>query len=210
MGWFQDARGNRFFTDFRDIDMREMKLPADFDRLFRMNKRQDFVGGSLGFSDVAPRPTATGGVGQTTIDVGDNVITSGSPSGSSTPASQDAASATESSAGNVNQTTPSSGGLTQAAKIGIGLGVPLGLIVLGALIFGIYWYGKRQGRKKQEEPVAQTQEVLQSVPEADGRPYYGNELWTNSNAAELPGNKAVHGMPQRPPAAELHGNQYRY
>jgi hypothetical protein len=218
----QDATSNRMFSDFLNIDMREMKLRPGFDQ-FR--KRQNFASGSLGasggsFAD-APTPTPSAVAPSETNDAGDNVITanpdaSAAPSDASTVGSTlatttssqnpDFASAS-SGAGNLTQ-TPTSGGLTTAAKIGIGLGVPLGLIVLGAIIFGMYWYGKRQGRKKDTSPAAPAPEVSQAIPEADGRPYYGNELWTQGNVVEMPANKAIPtGMPQRP--AELYGSRFR-
>jgi hypothetical protein len=110
---------------------------------------------------------------------------------------------TSGSAVGASQTSTASGGMGIATKIGIGLGVPLGLIVLG-LIFGIYWFGKRRGR---QAPIAaaQTQEPMTegSLHEAGGRPYHGSELWTGANVAEMPGHAKPAPLYRNNPA-ELH------
>ena len=53
--------------------------------------------------------------------------------------------------------TPLPSGLSASAKIGIGLGVPFGVIVLAIVAFLGYLYGKRRGNKRNTAPVADEQ-----------------------------------------------------
>jgi hypothetical protein len=79
--------------------------------------------------------------------------------------------------------------LSSAAKIGLGLGIPLGVMVLALIIFGVYFFGRRQGQQQKAtasalEQPAQTAEG--QTHEAGGEEFKAGELPTYANIAELP------------------------
>jgi hypothetical protein len=78
-------------------------------------------------------------------------------------------------------------GLSSAAKIGIGLGVPLGVIILALIILGVYFYGRWQGRQQQARGGETPQQPPESqVYEVGGGGWKGSEMPTQANIPELP------------------------
>ena len=77
--------------------------------------------------------------------------------------------------------------MSQAAKVGIGLGVPLGLVALAALVY----LGYRIGKKRASMPRDSDDSGRLEVAEIDSVDAKHVELQTTANIMELPANSKL-------------------
>lgn len=69
-------------------------------------------------------------------------------------------------------------GIDSAAKVALGVGIPLGIAAIGLLLAGAYFWGKRASRAPKTTETAETHELL---PDS-----MRHELPTGSNVTEMP------------------------
>ena len=61
--------------------------------------------------------------------------------------------------------SPRLGGLSKGAKAGIGVGVPLAIVALAAILWLVYQFGKRRARPQESHTM-----YFQNKPELSGDP----------------------------------------
>lgn len=101
----------------------------------------------------------------------------------------------------------SSGGLSLAAKVGIGVGVPLGVLLLAGGIILAYWLGKR----KKDTPTGQISSAQQpSTAEINPRPPATyTSVPIDAKFAPPPAVTEIYPQPQTPPPMIQQPNAYQ-
>ncbi|KAF2266747.1 hypothetical protein CC78DRAFT_542369 [Lojkania enalia] len=107
------------------------------------------------------------------------------------------------------------GGLSTGAKVGMGVGIPLGVIIVGSAIGVAFWMGKRSRKENAAAAAVDTDPAKQphvgtlGMSELDqGAQFIGAEMETKHNVSEMPGIVPVQGQPQQ--YAWPHGQQGGY
>jgi hypothetical protein len=159
---------NRIFRNLRGIN------------LYDIEKRQ-IDGGSSTASAGISSPTGHA----TTLSSRTGSAVNGIPTGDATTSSSPAGSATNGIPTHSPAGTLSAGGLSSYAKIGIGLGVPLGVLIIGILIFLGYFIGKR---RRKTPRYTDSNALPAELVEIGGRERPVAELPTEVNMVELPGS----------------------
>jgi hypothetical protein len=208
---------DRQFKDFRGIDLRDLVLHD------HLGKR-----GTTGASFVEPATSSVAAeassvatvsavssvasVAAVTTAQGSSAtafVTAGLSSAGSTLASTPGASPTKSSttsptfspinsAAATSLTSSHHGGLSSSAKIGLGVGIPLGIILIGALLGVAYFFGKK---KAKADGLGVEEGNEEQVHEVDEPVWGGAELETKANVVEMDAGEVK--TVQR---AELYGN----
>jgi hypothetical protein len=164
--------------DFRDVNLQNMEYVP-------LEKRQL----TSGFSSLPPPKLTTYQPAKTSILPAKTTITYTSMPTQTVTSPADATQLLQPTG---TLTPGQSSGLSSATKLGIGLGVPLGVIVLALVIWGVYSFGKRNGRqagshRRIEVPDGVDSQLSQSGTETttDAREKM-HQLHVQPEIAELP------------------------
>ena len=188
-GWIRLPSENHVIHDFRQFNL----------ALYKRGELDKRASGSVAFSTVNIQPTASTSVIFNTFGLASSAVASAETTPmvlTSSIATSPRPTSSSSSPSNVTnpvaQTSAlpsnSGGGLSSSAKVGLGLGITLGLVVLAMLIAGVYFFGKRRGRQAeghgQDDFLPQQPELI-SQP-ATGIEFKVKDAIAQPTVAELP------------------------